>query len=249
MKVPGAQRPLVVFEGTPHVAMLDEAFRLVLEKSDRLSNALRRLDEAEARYCVFGGWLRDTLSARARGTPVPRDVDLVVSDLDIDALMKLLPEDVRPTMFGGVQSSTPPVPFDIWPLHETFLIRTLRLPASFESLLRTADFDINAAIYFPTQGESASSIFDAGMLAALHARLISFNASDLPFPVMQCARLAAYAAKLDFGFAQPVLEFMRNTLADRRNRREVVAGLEHYHEGLVAEKAVAIVDSIIVSAS
>ena len=245
VRVAGVQRPPFVLEGTPHVVVADEAFHAVLEASDRLSNVLAHLEDAEARYCVFGGWLRDTLSARARGTPLPRDVDLVVGDLDVATLAKLLPADVRPTMFGGIQSFAPPIPFDIWPLHETFLIRVLRLPPSFENLLRTADFDINAALYFPSQGSLASSMLDAGMLAALDAKLISFNASDLPFPVLQCARLAAYAAKLDFDFAQPVLEFMREILADRKNQVEVVAGLERYQSGPIAEKAIGIVKSIV----
>ena len=218
MQVAGAQRQPLALEGTLEVVAVDEAFRSILDASNILSNVLAGLDEAKARYCIFGGWLRDTLSARARGTPRPRDVDLVAADIDITKLLTLLPTaDVRPTIFGGVQSSAPPVPFDIWPLHETFLIRILKLPASFESLLRTADFDINAALYFPTQGRAPSSILDAGMLSALNNQLISFNASNLPFPVMQCARLAAYAAKLDFGLAEPVLEFMRRILADEQN--------------------------------
>lgn len=209
-KVAGAQRPLQIFE---KVEPIDEAFHAVLNTSNRLSNVLGHLEDAKLRYCVFGGWLRDTLSAQAYGTPLPRDVDLVVAGLDVATLVRLLPAGIRPTMFGGIQSSAPPLPFDIWPLHETFLIRILQLPPSFESLLRTADFDINAAIYFPAQAGLASSVLDAGMLTALHTKLISFNASDLPFPVMQCARLAAYAAKLDFGLSPPVMEFMRQTLA------------------------------------
>ncbi|TFW61412.1 hypothetical protein CT676_07835 [Bradyrhizobium sp. MOS001] len=157
----------------------------------------------------------------------------------------LPPVDVRPTIFGGVQSSAPPVPFDIWPLRETFLIRALKLPASFESLLSTADFNINAALYFPAQGSAPSSILDAGMLSALDSHLISFNASDLPFPVLQCARLAAYAAKLHFRLAPSVLEFMKQVLADQGNQREVVAGLDRYQSGPVAEAAIAIVKLII----
>ena len=247
LKVAGAQRPPVTHCGNPYVAAADEAFRSATMISARLSDLLTQLERGGARYCVFGGWLRDTLSARQRGTPLPRDVDLVVAGMNIETLIGLLPKDVRPTMFGGVQSSTQPIPFDIWPLQETFLIRILHLPPSFDSLLRSADFNINAALFFPAQGGGAPSIVDAGMLSAFDTKLISFNASDLPFPVMQCARLAAYAAKLGFEFASPVLEFMKIILADGKNRADVVSGLERYQSKPVAESAIAIVKSIIES--
>ncbi len=244
-RVAGLQRPPTSLKGTPEVTAADEAFGSVLERSDRLASTLASLKSAKAQYCVFGGWLRDTLANRVQGTPPPRDVDFVVAGVDLATLVGLLPSDVQPTMFGGVQSSAPPVPFDMWPLHETFLIRVLRLPASFESLLRTADFNINAALYFPAQDEQVPTIVEAGMLSALESKQISFNASDLPFPVLQCARLAAYAAKLDFSFAPSVLEFMRMTLRDSRHLEEVVAGLERYQRGPIGEKAIAVVTSIV----
>jgi hypothetical protein len=243
VRVVGALRPPSSLKGTPLVAAVDEAFRTVLETSDRLSEALARLERAEVRYCVFGGWLRDTLSARLRGTPPPRDVDLVIADLEVGTLLDILPADVQPTIFGGIQSSASPVPFDLWPLHDTFLIRSQQLSPSFESLLRTTDFNINAALYFPTQGGVASSICDAGMLAALDSEQIAFNSSDLPLPIIQCARLAAYAVKLRFGFAPEVLDFMQEVLANPSNREKVVAGLECHQSKPVADAAVAIVRS------
>ncbi|MFD2235163.1 hypothetical protein [Phaeospirillum tilakii] len=245
LSVAGTQRSPTLLKDTPHVTTANDAFRSVLEKSDRLSSALANLESAKAQYCVFGGWLRDTLAPHTQASPPPRDVDLVVADVDIAALVDLLPSDVRPTIFGGIQSSAPPVPFDIWPLHETFLIRTLKLPTSFVSLLQTTDFDINAALYFPAQGGRAPRILEAGMLSALIAKQISFNASHLPFPVLQCARLAAYAAKLEFSFSPPVLDFMRMILASSNHLKEVVAGLERYHKGPMAEKAIDIVTSIV----
>ena len=177
LSVAGSCAPPVLLQGTAEVAFADAAFISVLAASERLADFLTRLEAAGARYCVFGGWLRDTLAARTWGTPEPRDVDLVAADISIDELIAALPADIQPTMFGGVQSSAEPVPFDVWPLHETFLIRTLSMPISFESLLRTADFNINAALYFPAQAGLASSVLDAGMLGAVRSRCLSFNAS------------------------------------------------------------------------
>jgi hypothetical protein len=244
LKVTGSRRPPSTLIGAPQVMVADEAFHSILDASERLLDTLLKIESAKARYCVFGGWLRDTLASRSLGTPLPRDVDLVVEGVDLTTLVGLLPPDVRPTMFGGVQSSATPVPFDIWPLHETFLIRILRLPVSFESLLQTADFDINTAIYFPPWGRRSSTIVDAGMLKALESRQISFNSSHLPFPVLQCARLAAYAAKLSFSFAPPVLKFMRSFLGDHGRRIEVVTGLTNHLSAPTVEKAIEIVNSI-----
>lgn len=158
----------------------------------------------------------------------------------------MLPDDIRPTLFGGIQSNEPPIPFDIWPLHKTFLVERLKLEPTFESLLQTADFNINAGLYFPPQGAAPSMILDAGMYSALATREISFNARILPFPVLQCARLAAYAAKLRFEFSQSVLDFMSSVLADQQRKVEVIDGLVRY-QPLVADRAIDIVNSIIPS--
>ena len=219
----------------------DEAFASVLATSERLTILLAKLRAAQTRYCVFGGWLRDTVAACMYSSPMPRDVDLVAAGIDVGELIGWMPADIRPTMFGGVQSSAPPVPFDIWPLHETFLIRTLDLPISFESLLETADFSINAALYFPAQNDQPSTILDAGMLSALTRRHVAFNASVLPFPVMQCSRLAAYAAKLNLGFEAPVLAFMRRILENRANRAQVVDGLHRSQPQPILDKAIQVI--------
>jgi hypothetical protein len=63
----------------------------------------------------------------------PRDIDLVVSGIEVGGLLEILPSDVKRTIFGGIQSGFGPGAFDIWPLHGTFLIKYLRLLPTFES--------------------------------------------------------------------------------------------------------------------
>jgi hypothetical protein len=242
--VAGNHAPPVLLEGTPEVEWADAGFASVLAASRRLADLLATLEAAGARYCVFGGWLRDTLAAHAYDTLGPRDVDLVAADIGIEALIAALPTDIRPTMFGGVQSSAEPVPFDIWPLHETFLIRRLSMPVSFGSLLQTADFNINAALYFPAQAGLASAILDAGMLNAIRRRCISFNASHLPFPVMQCSRLIAYGVKLNLDFDAAVIAFMREILRNSTNQAQIIEGLRRY-QPRVADKAIAAIRPIV----
>ena len=243
--VAGSYVPPVLLEGTREVECADVEFASVLTASQRLADLLARLEKLGVRYCVFGGWLRDTLAAHAYGTLSPRDVDLVAADVGIDELIAALPADIRPTMFGGVQSSAGPVPFDIWPLHETFLIRTLFMPVSFDSLLQTADFNINAALYFPAQAGKTSAILDAGMLSAIQRRCLSFNSSHLPFPVMQCSRLLAYSAKLNLSFDAGVLALMHEILKNPHNREQVVEGLQRYQPHAVADKAIAAIRPIV----
>ena len=243
--VQGSHAPSVRMAGTPEVKWADEAFTSALNASERLSGLLSTLEARGARYCVFGGWLRDTVSLHERGTLGPRDLDLVAADIDAESLITALPADIRPTIFGGVQSSVGPVQFDIWPLHETFLIRTLALPVSFDSLLETADFNINAGLYFPAQAGQPSAIVDAGMLDAIRRGNLSFNSPHLPFPILQCARLLAYRAKLDLDFDPPVLSFMRKILVIPSKRKEVVDGLICHQPSAVSEKAIALIQHIV----
>ncbi len=242
--VPVSHAPLTRLEGTAEVGCADVDFAAVLAASQRLTGLLANLEAAGKRYCIFGGWLRDTLAARSWGTPAPRDVDLVVGGIGVEALIAMLPTDVRPTIFGGVQSSADPVPFDIWPLHETFLIRRLSMPVSFDSLLQTADFNINAALYFPAQAGLDSAILDAGMLGGIRDRRLSFNAGHIAFPVMQCARVLAYGAKLNLSYDAPVLKFLREILNSPVYRTEIIEGLRCFQPRSIAEKAVAAIRPI-----
>lgn len=243
--VRGRHAPPVRLEGTQEVEWADKAFESALAASGRLARLVTTLEDHGSRYCVFGGWLRDTVSSHSRGTPGPRDLDLVAADIEPESLIAALPADIRPTIFGGVQSSAGSVQFDIWPLHETFLIRTLSLPPSFECLLETADFDINAGLYFPAQAKQPSAIIDAGMLDAIRRRTLAFNSHHLPFPILQCARLLAYRAKLDLDLDPAVLCLMREILMIPSSRAQVSDGLLRHQPPAVAAKAIAAIQQVV----
>ncbi|MFB6448180.1 hypothetical protein [Bradyrhizobium tunisiense] len=221
-------------------------FENAVRKNDRLAALSRQLDVRGLQYCVFGGWLRDTIddlqSATAAGPP--RDIDLVVRDVEVGDLLGMLPADVRPTMFGGVQSGTGSSAFDIWPLHETFLIKHLRLEPTFENLLKSADFTINAGLFFPPRRAAPSRFMDGGMLEALRTRTLDFNYPSLPFPVMQCARLAAYAGKLSLGLSPAVQDFMRAIIRIPSQRERVLLGLRQTYPPPVVEAAERILNGL-----
>ncbi len=226
---------------------IEVRFEDSLSLNRRLAVLARELDARGLLYCVFGGWLRDTiddLQSESTGGP-PRDIDLVVRDIEVEDLLKMLPSDVRPTMFGGVQSGIGASAFDIWPLHETFLIQHLHLQPTFATLLQSADFTINAGLFFPARGTSPSRFMDGGMMEALRTRTLDFNFSSLPFPVMQCARLAAYAAKLSLNLSPAVRTFMREIVGVPSQRERVFLGLQQTYSANLAAMAEQILNRLI----
>lgn len=240
LSVHGTLNRAKVYKGTAEVNKADKMFSSALRKSEQLAELTSKFHNTNITYCVFGGWLRDTLA-----TEIPaRDIDIVASNVELDDLLAEFPYKTRPTIFGGIESSVGPIPFDIWPLQDTFLIRKLSLPVSFESLLRTADFNINSALYFPSQQGDSSFILDGGMINSLHEGIIRFNSEYLVFPIVQAARLAAYAAKLDFDFDKETRHFMREIISHDEKRKQVVEGLHSFQSKLIAEKAVDIVRTL-----
>ena len=234
-----------VYASTTEVILADRAFSSVLKKSKRLADLVALLDTSNVHFCVFGGWLRDTLSGQVLEMSFPRDIDLVAAGIELDQLLAAMPPDTCPTIFGGLHSSKGPIPFDVWPLHDTFLIRKLALPINFESLLQTTDFNINSALYFPAQQTKPSSILDAGMANSLREKMICFNAGHLVYPIVQAARLAAYAAKLNFGFDKNTRAFICDVLIDDERREQEIEGLYKFQLKSVANEAVKVINSIL----
>ncbi|EJN09036.1 hypothetical protein PMI42_06969 [Bradyrhizobium sp. YR681] len=247
VRVEGEPSPVGEIHDLALVEQLELRFRATLKASSRLAGLIEAIEANGHRYCVFGGWLRDTVSQVAAAAPAeaPKDIDLVVRGVELDDLLHWLSGDVKPTIFGGIQSDAPPVAFDVWPLHDTFLIRRLKLPATFEGLLKSTDFTINAGLFFPKQGAQDAAMMDGGLLQALRSRRVAFNCGSLVFPTMQCARLAAYAGKLSLELAPPVRAFMREIVADPARLAEVRQGLAKFYPGHVADAAERVLQELI----
>lgn len=247
----------VVTEGESHpvrssddrclIDLLEASFLQVLRSSERLYALTQSLEAQNLRYCIFGGWVRDTVSAflSMPVTAPPRDIDIVVCGIEVGDLLQRLPSDVRPTIFGGIQSNAEPIAFDIWPLHETFLIRYLHFAPTFESLLQSTDFTINAGLFFPRQGVEAPTLLDGGMLDALSTHILAFNGAFLPFPMIQCARLAAYSGKLALNLSPAVRAFMLDILTNPAQRELVLLGLDQNYPRSISEKGRQVIDRLI----
>ncbi|WP_417672403.1 hypothetical protein [Roseibium sp.] len=233
LNVHGNSTPAKVWKGTKEVAKADRKFSSLMEKSEDLSNLITKLDRGNFTYCIFGGWLRDTLA----GHITARDIDLVVSGIEVDDLRQFISCETKATIFGGIMGKSETTPFDIWPLGDTFLIRKLSLPASFQTLLQTTDFNINAGLYFPSQRGALPYILDGGMGEALRNRIIRFNSEHLVLPVVQTARLLAYAAKLDFSFDRHTYNFVKEVIQNHKNQRDVIEGLRSFQPKSIANRA------------
>lgn len=228
--VDGHWRAPRIIRDSPLTHAVERRFKDVLKYSNRLRVLVQHLDENGAEYCVYGGWLRDNLSSQITELDsFPRDIDIVERGLEVEQLLSYLPSDVSRTIFGGVHSREGGLPFDVWPLHETFLIKRLCLPPTFENLLHSTDFNINAGVFFPKSRLREAELIDGGMLDAIRDRVLAFNANLLPFPVIQCARLAAYAGKLSLTLTPAVQAFMSEIVADARNYQQVLLGLSEYY--------------------
>ena len=72
--VPGIHATPELYKHTSEVKIADRAFSVALAKSQPLADLVGMFEASRARYCVFGGWLRDTLASNAFATALPRDV-------------------------------------------------------------------------------------------------------------------------------------------------------------------------------
>ena len=238
-RVEAKQMPITVLQNTSLLHSLDLEFKKSLRLSSDLSKLIQNLENKSLQYCVFGGWVRDQIYNLESDVFVggPRDIDLVVQGIETQDLLAYAPLNVRSTIFGGIQSLSSPIPFDLWPLHETFLIKHFNKEPTFANLLKSTDFNINSALFFPEQGQERSKVLDGGMLEALGGHSLAFNCSSLPFPTIQCGRLAAYAVKFSLKLAPSVRLFMLEVISDPVKLEDVFFGLVKTYPPSISKRA------------
>ena len=195
---------------SPFVQTLQSSFDRLLADDEVVCDLVRKLKDGGYGAVIFGGWARDILASEISGTVVAkaRDIDFVTSGLNTEELHALVAEGCR-NLFGGLTSKSRTTALDIWPVQETFLIERDGLPPEFDTLPKVADFNINAVIFKPFPLWREPRLVDGGCLGACRARTIGFQYDVIPFPLIQVARLAIYAAKLGFTFDSDVVGFIR----------------------------------------
>lgn len=206
---------------------IQKAFDDLLSQDSVLLEILKKIQAANVRMAVFGGWARDRLLEVLQGKKVTsRDIDFVVeTDRPIG---EFFPEDARENTFGGVGIDGKVMPLEAWALHTTFLIRRNKLQAEFSSLPETADYNINAILFFPAQCNGNASLLDLGAGSALKSRSLDFMANSVAQPRLQAARAVILATKLDLQPTEVVCDFVQDVCEDGDAAKEVQVAIRTY---------------------
>jgi hypothetical protein len=196
-------------------AVSDFCSRKLLWKRPVLQT-IREIRDEHWNAVLFGGTVRSLLLRRELRERVwPRDIDIVIKDIPIDLLHERFKAYVvRRTRFGGLHLQRSTVPFDIWPLSETWALAERRVPnVDFSQLPETTFFNIEAIAIdlWPKSGRirriySGNDQFFSGIAD----RTLEINCEKNPFPTLCVVRGLLFASSLNFSlgprFAQYVAD-------------------------------------------
>jgi hypothetical protein len=152
-----------------------------------VDDVLRRVLAQGWQAWVVGGTLRDLVSGSSMvetGSIIPRDVDIVVTNVSLQDLQKYFWDlIIRHTRFGGLHLvknlvGICQIHFDIWPLAETWAFRHLSLEPQMSNFILTPFLNLDAVAIelYPDPGRSRvvlPGLCTAGLPNADRAWLIS----------------------------------------------------------------------------
>lgn len=195
---------------------------------------------------IFGGWVRDRIIELKSGAIIKsKDIDFVYKgkkNLNINSIDTNL---VKKNMFGGYSIDYPTMHIDLWELENTYLIRKNKLKNEFSSLLESSDYTINAIIYYPKQNNEKGYILESGCFNAINNKELEFLADEVAFPLIQSARAVIFSAKFGLDLSKTVSDFIKSTCADTNSISEVKKGIIDFCHPDYKDKALKIIDSII----
>jgi predicted acylesterase/phospholipase RssA len=222
---------------------MQTAFDELLNEDAELAEIFSKIVEAKARVAVFGGWARDRLFEVLHAQTAPsRDIDFVVDSPQ--PIAGFFPVGAKTNPFGGVGIKGASVPLEAWRLKETFLFKLRGEDGTFEALPATADYDINAILFFPAQCNGHASVLDAGAGHALKQRQIDFMADVVAQPKIQAARAVILATRLDLQPSEAVCDFVQDVCEKRETAREVELALDRYCPDSLKENARGLLERI-----
>ncbi|GAB6906953.1 hypothetical protein DESC_870082 [Desulfosarcina cetonica] len=174
---------------------------------------LRRRLPDTARIGVAGGALRNLIIGLLHGSAPPtRDIDLFVGGVKRHFALSALLRDqpTESTGLGGLRWRPPGSAFvyDLCLLPNFVVIKTFHLGATFESLLASIDFTVNAILYDDYQ----RTLTENGCIGAIRHRMIDFNSTLIPGKCLIAYRMLLIGHKTGFAFARPVYQFLKQQL-------------------------------------
>jgi predicted acylesterase/phospholipase RssA len=207
---------------------MQQAFDELLSQDTMLSEILQKISSDGVKMVVFGGWARDRLlEILVENRKVnSRDIDFVVDSAR--PIAEFFPKGTLENPFGGVGIASKVTILEAWNLHNTFLLKQQKQEATFSALPATADYNVNALIFFPSQCHGKSSLLDMGAGNALKSGHLDFMADEVAQPKIQAARAVILAAKLELKPSEAVCDFVQDVCEDGEAVKEVEAAIEIY---------------------
>ena len=149
------------------------------------------------RSFIVGGLIRDLVMSR--GLQVPRDIDIVVCDIDIEELAHEFRDFtfVRRTRFGGLTFKHLDVLIDIWPLEKTYIPGSKSRP-EIQDLPKYAFLDVEAIVLelYPTLG-TERRVIEMGFTSAVITKTVEINYEPNPFPEISVIKAFRAALRLN----------------------------------------------------
>lgn len=178
-----------------------------------LIEKLSRLRTASFSAWSLGGFPRDLVSTRK----LPRDIDIVVDDVDPEEVVRLIDCKVlRKTRFGGIHAQIGTWPIDVWSISQTWAFRegVVRFE-SFDDLPKTTFLNIEAIAVelFPRPGKRARRVIEYGFFEAMQRRLIEVNLEENPFPGLCVVRALVFAERLRFDLGSKLVTYLAHHMS------------------------------------
>lgn len=206
---------------------MQQEFNLLLSQDPVLSEILNKISSAGVKMAVFGGWARDRLLEVLRGEVIPsRDIDFVIDS--VRPVNDFFPEGARENQFGGVGITGKVIPLEAWNLQNTFLFKRHNRRATFAALPETADYDVNALLFLPSQSHGKPSLLDVGAGNALKSGRLDFMANEVAQPQIQSVRAIILATKLGLQPSEAVCDFVQDICEEGDAAKEVQIAIDIY---------------------
>jgi hypothetical protein len=195
---------------------------------------LRRFEEIGGEVLLFGGAIRDFAMNRE-----PRDLDLVTIGIEADRIQEVLGRDVvRRTRFGGFHASIGLLHVDIWPIAETWAIRTDCFRPVPEDLPRTTFLNIEAVAATLRCSGELGEFYDAGFSQSLERRFLEINYGPNPYPELSAIRAMVLAEHTGFRVGECLAQYVVEVMGQLSERDIENLQRDHYGDVILSAAAV-----------
>lgn len=162
---------------------------------------------------IFGGTVR-SLMLGYRSTRRPRDVDIVLTSVDVDRIKSAFSDSfVRKTRFGGVKLQKNDMEFDIWPVDRTWAyVADNTSERTYVNLPKTTFLNIEAIavdVWPKARGNERKIYTDNdSFFKSILSQTLEINREENPFPSLCVVRSLIMAASLKFRIGPRLSEFI-----------------------------------------